>query len=707
MNTAISIDEYIAQGLEKHQAGDLQQAENLYHKALEIDENCADAYHLLGMLAFDIQNLEVAKDLVLHAIDLDNSSPIYYNNLGNIMMHGGEFMSAQEYFAKAIELKSDYTEAHYNLGNALIAQGKQEEAIDSLKRSIELNNNFTPAYINLGAVYMEREHFDNALILFGKALDLEPQNPAIVSELSNALLAKGLQENETSPGNGLPYFERACQIDTSNSEAHMALADYHLNRGDIDQAKQLYARGIEGNPMNPDLYYNLAIINKQQNNLSEASGRFQQAIAVAPQHLNAHYNLANTLKELGDWEQALEHYNAALSLDSSHWPSLVNKGVVQQGLGLFEESLTTLQQAAGINAEDHQLQNNIGMTLHSLGRVDEALKHYEHALQIAPDNPETQWNKSLALLANGDYEEGWKLYERRWELNEKLHNRKPAFSQDQWDGSDLNGRNILVTAEQGYGDSIQFVRFASMLKSRGAGNVIVQCQSGLETLFTTVKGIDEIITERQQPAESSFDIWCPMMSLPHFFHTTLDSIPNEVPYADADTALVEDWSDRLRIISGLKIGIVWAGNPRKNDIANNLIDSRRSCKLADFKPLSNIDGIKLISLQKGEAAIQTIIDNGGVSVIDHTHAINSFADTAALIENLDLVISVDTSVVHLAGAMNKPVWLLSRFDACWRWLREGEDSPWYPSMRVFRQSRPGDWGELMQRVAKALKEESK
>ena len=701
MNTAVSVNNYIEQGLQAHQSGNLQEAENLYHKALEIDEKNADAYHLLGMLALDIQNLDVARELVLHAISLNDGVPIYYNNLGSIFNQLQQYDTAQECFEKAILLKDRYPEAHFNLANTMVQRELFEEAIDEYKRAIELDNSFTAAHVNLAALYASRDSFDNAMILFSKALDLQPDNPVVRQELAATLVNKGLLEkHQNHTQDAMQYFERACLIDTSNSDAFLALAECQLAFGLTGLAKQTYLEGAQGNPVCADFYYNLAVLNKQENNLDEAIGRFQQAIAVDPEHLDAHFNLGNSFKELGKWDDALNQYEETLRREPEYWPALVNQGVVLQGLGRFEESLQSLTKAESLHADDYQIHNNLGMTLQSLNRVEEALQHYDRAISLNSENDEAKWNKALALLLKGDYEQGWALYEKRWQLNAKLHNKKPDFSQPQWQGEALDGKRILLTCEQGLGDSIQFVRYASLLKAKGATEVTVICQNGLEELFATLENVDKVLVDGQ--VTPAFDVYCPMMSLPTFFQTTLDSVPADVPYLYADSALVEDWSDRIRTASGFRVGIVWAGNPRKEDLANNLIDSRRSFKLKDFKPVSQVKGVKLISLQKGESSIQSIIENDGIDVLDQTHALSNFADTAALIENLDLVISVDTSVAHLAGALNKSVWLLSRYDSCWRWLTEREDSPWYPSMRIFRQKQAGDWKEVMQRVADEL-----
>jgi hypothetical protein len=271
---------------------------------------------------------------------------------------------------------------------------------------------------------------------------------------------------------------------------------------------------------------------------------------------------------------------------------------------------------------------------------------------------------------------------------------------------------VLLHAEQGFGDSIQFIRYAPLVAQRG-GHVIVQCQPGLETLLAGVEGISQIIT-RDEPLPD-FDLHCPLMSLPWVFATRLDTIPAAIPYLRANTEKVAHWRERLareQSTSGetgpsrcdtLKIGLVWAGEARPHRPHVNRINRRRSMSLSQFAPLAQVPGVAFISLQKGKSAEQAQTLPPGMRLLDWTAELNDFADTAALIEALDLVISVDTSVAHLAGALGKPVWLLNRFDTCWRWLLDRSDSPWYPTMRLFRQPQPGAWAPVIAEVREQLK----
>ena len=304
---------------------------------------------------------------------------------------------------------------------------------------------------------------------------------------------------------------------------------------------------------------------------------------------------------------------------------------------------------------------------------------------LSPDNAVFHWNLSLALLLSGNFEEGWKEYEWRQKVKD-FPNR--IVSQPLWDGSDIAGQTILLQAEQGYGDTIQFIRYASMVAQRGA-NVIVSCQNELTSLLKKVDGIHHVAGYHEPIPE--FDVYCPLLSLPLIFHTTVESIPAHVPYIKPEPSLFQHWRAKIQNhVSRLKIGLVWAGR------------EQRSCPLELFTPLAEIHYSTFYSLQKGEAAEQAKNPPEGMKLIDYTEDIHDFSDTAAFIENLDLVISVDTAVAHLAGALGKPVWTLLPFVPDWRWLLNRDDSPWYPTMRLFRQPSPGDWESVIARIAQDL-----
>jgi len=335
----------------------------------------------------------------------------------------------------------------------------------------------------------------------------------------------------------------------------------------------------------------------------------------------------------------------------------------------------------------------MGTALQEKGQFDEAIQCYKKAIEIDPDYVDARWNMSLLNLLCGNFKEGWKGYEWRWKLEGILVERN--FSAPAWNGYDIKGRTILIYAEQGLGDTIQFVRYASLVADLGA-NVIVECQKELVSLVEKIRGIKQVIPYGNSLPE--FDIHCSLLSLPLVFDTTLEDIPANIPYIYAGSPSVQKWRDKIdQTSSHIRIGLVWAGDPAKKK------DRDRSCSLRLFSSLAQFNDVIFYSLQKGEASNQAMNPPEGMNLIDYTEEFHDFSDTAAFIENLDLVISVDTAVAHLAGSLGKPVWTLLPFVPDWRWMLSREDSPWYPTMRLFRQPRIGDWGSVIDRVVNALR----
>jgi len=305
-------------------------------------------------------------------------------------------------------------------------------------------------------------------------------------------------------------------------------------------------------------------------------------------------------------------------------------------------------------------------------------------------------NLCFLLLITGRFEEGWEEHEWRWRMRQSSMVER-TFPVPLWGGEPIAGRTILLHAEQGLGDTLQFCRYAPLIEP--GARVIVEVQAPLARLVSRMPGIAQVVVRGQ--ALPPFDLHCPLLSLPRAFGTTLATVPGK-PYLAADPADSASWRERLAALPGLKVGLVWAGEPRENWPKLAAIDARRSMALKTLAQLGDAAGVSFISLQKGKPAAQATDPPAGMSLVDHTAELKDFADTAALIENLDLVICVDTSVAHLAGGMGKPVWLLNRFDTCWRWLLDRDDSPWYPTLRQFRQPSPGDWLAVVARVRDAL-----
>lgn len=356
---------------------------------------------------------------------------------------------------------------------------------------------------------------------------------------------------------------------------------------------------------------------------------------------------------------------------------------------------------------------NDGCTLlHVAGDPKGALGRFDRALELRPEDPAARFGRAMALLHLGDYAEGWKEYGWRWRvpaIRAAIRAAMPALPCPRWQGEDLAGRSILLWAEQGFGDTLQFIRYAPLVRRLGAA-VHVRCPAELRRLFSRIPGVTvlEEGQEETQPAPA-VDFHAPLMDLPHLFGTGLDDIPFPDWYLEADPALVRAWRGRLAGHAGLKVGLVWAGRPRRQNPLATALGHRRRIGLEEFAVLGGVPGVTFFSLQKGQEADELRhsspgLEPSGLEILDPMGEVTDFADTAALLANLDLLVTVDTSVAHLAGALGRPVWMLSRFDGCWRWLCDREDSPWYSSMRIFRQTEAGNWGPALQRLRQALEE---
>ena len=374
-----------------------------------------------------------------------------------------------------------------------------------------------------------------------------------------------------------------------------------------------------------------------------------------------------------------------------------NLGAVLTHLRRAAEAEPMLRLAARLAPDAPEAHFNLGAALHDLRRLREADAAYRESLRLRPDFADAHNNRAYSLLLAGRYAEGWREYEWRWKTKHMAGGVR-GFAAPLWMGEPLEGRTLLLHAEQGLGDTLQFCRYAPLIA--GAGKLIIEVQPPLKRLMASLPGAIEVVA-RGEPLPA-FDLHCPLMSLPLALDETHGAIPAAIPYLGADPDAAARWRQRLAGFATPRVGLVWAGNSHLGFPEFAAVDARRSVTLAAMAPLAEVPGVSFVSLQKGAPSAQAADPPDGMVLGDFTAELNDFADTAALIDGLDLVISVDTSVAHLAGAMGKPVWVLNRYDTCWRWLLNRNNSPWYPTLRLFRQPSPADWDSVMRNVAKAL-----
>ena len=442
--------------------------------------------------------------------------------------------------------------------------------------------------------------------------------------------------------------------------------DAHL-AGDLRKAEGLYKKLLQTQPGSARGCYLLGSLYAHRAQHGLASAMLRRAVALDPNLAEAHNNLGSVLEEIGDLDAAEACYLRALTLDPAN-PD-------------FACNLAALREARGDG--------------------ETALALYDNVVARLPAHADARWNRALIRLRNGDFAAGWRDFEWRFAAA-RLPERE--FSAPRWNGETLEGKTIFVHAEQGYGDTFQFVRYLPWLKSQGA-RVVFERHDGMGAVLSECAGFD-LLTEWSEHWDercaSEIDYHVPLLSLPGLAQTTLNAIPAKISYIKANPDKEQYWRERLANPPGsrIRIGIVWAGSPNQKN------DAHRSCRLQDFAPVLEMEGARIISLQRGPAAAQIAQYTGGAQILDLSEELNDFADTAGVIASLDLVISVCTSVAHLAGAMGKPVWTLLSKRACWRWMRERDDTPWYPSMRLFRQETLGDWEGVVRRAALVLAAET-
>ncbi|MEO9189068.1 MAG: tetratricopeptide repeat-containing glycosyltransferase family protein [Acetobacteraceae bacterium] len=430
-----------------------------------------------------------------------------------------------------------------------------------------------------------------------------------------------------------------------------------------------------------------------------ARGRYEEALACYDRALairgdipQIFANRGGALRNLDRLDEAETSFREALRLESDFVNAHHELGTVLDFLGRFEEAEASVRTALRLQPENALAHYRLGNILYRLGRATEAQVSYRTALRLRPNIPEWHGPLGLALLLAGQLEEGWN--EWCWKSGRMVS----PFPVPYWNGEAIGDRVILLFADQNHGDTLQFCRYVPGIAA-SASKTILAVQPSLVRLLSRLPGVSEIVTQVGRPP--CFDLCCALMSLPHAAGTTLKTIPAETPYLTADPADVAGWRERLAGLAGLRVGLCWAGD-RGHNPSKIAWNRRRSITLDSLAPLGEVSGVQFISLQKGPQAGEAARPRPGMKLHDFTEDLHDFADTAALIENLDLVISVDTAVAHLAGALGAPVWLLNRFDTDWRWLLDRDDSPWYPSLRQFRQPTPGDWNSVISRARGAL-----
>jgi tetratricopeptide (TPR) repeat protein len=731
--------EAFQRAMDCHRGCQWDEAERLYRDVLAESPNHLDALHLLGLLELQSGRTEAATQHIAAAITaleqsarppapghaamhlnlgtalqaagrlepavasyrralaLDPACASAYSNLGNVLQAQGDLTGAVDSYQAALRLQPSYPEALYNLGNAYAALGRLDAAISSYRDALRLRPNSPETLNNLAHVLQDAGRLDQAVAAYESAVKLDPGSVLLLVNLGTALRSLGRLDD------AIARYERALALDPDAAEAHYNLANARYAKGELDDAAASYGRTLALKPDHVEAHFNLANLLKERGEIAPAIQRYREALAIRPTMTGALFNLANLLQDGGQADAAVATWQRLLALEPNHAEAQAGLGNGLHQLGRPEAAIAAYRRALAIKPTLAEAHYNLANTLQDAGDVAGALDEYARAVELRPDYVEAHWNRSLALLLSGDLATGWPEYEWRWEREYSQKLRRP-FRQKLWRGEPLDGKRILLHAEQGMGDTLQFCRYVGLVAARNPAAILLEVPAPLLRLMTDSVAGDRVRVVPMDPGFPGgdslppFDLHCPLMSLPLAFGTTLDTIPAAAAYLRADPALAARWRERFAAERRPRVGLVWAGGVRPGIPEAIATDRRRSLALAQLAPLAEIAGIAWCSLQKGAPAAQARQPPAGMALVDPMDAVEDFADTAALVAALDLVISVDTSVAHLAAGLGKPVWLLSRFDGCWRWLLERDDSPWYPGLRLYRQRVPGDWEPTIARL---------
>jgi len=600
----------------------------------------------------------------------------------------GHFAEAAHGYEKILQLDARHADSLHLLGMISVQAQLPDIAIDLIQRAIAINSGFAPFHSNLGTIFQSQGKLDEAEAEYTVALSIAPDIPETLGNLGSVLLAKGELEQ------AVPCYQRAIAINPNIAEMHFHLGNALHAQDQLEDSVNCFKKALALRPDYAEANCNLGSAIADLKLLDQAIVYIEHALAINPNLAEAHNAFGVALQAQNHPEEAKAHYERALELKPDYAEAHSNYGTLLEARGNLKDAAGKHIQALAVTPDYPEGHNNLGNVLGSLGCLEEAIAHYERALALKPELTDARYNLGMAQLSAGDYTVGWRNYEWRW-LAKKTPLNKRNFSQPQWHGEPLNGERILLHAEQGLGDTLQFLRYVPLVQAAG-GKVVLVVQERLRSLATEFPGSLEVVSSGDPLP--TFDWHCPLLSLPLAFNTTLHTIPTKTPY------LVVPEPARAKMdafpwpVAGLRVGLVWKGTRGfLNDLAR-----WRSIPFPLLQSLVEIRGLHLFSLQIGEAVAELGESCGAIT--DLSPHVRDMSDTAAQILHLDLVLTVDTSIAHLAGALGVTTWVMLPFSSDWRWLQGRADSPWYPSMRLFRQPRPGDWESVVGEVRDALRE---
>lgn len=669
-----------------------------FQRVLATNPRHAESLAGMCVVALASGQNDAAVQMAEAAVDAAPGMAVAHVALGQALKACGRIEEAERAYSKALSLDGANALAWLGLGEQRLAAGRTEEARREFNRALACQPTLVPAHMGMGNAQAMEGDSEAALACYERALRLRPR----------------LAEGEFAAGFVLARMGRQKEAERRYRRALVLRPDFAaawMNLGVLlrEGGRDLYAeaalrRAVE---LRPDLisgWVNLALVEREHDRMEAAEECLRKAFALNPEHADTQIAWCQFCAKRGDKAGAWGWLRWALARDGEHAEALNMMGILLHGERRFAEAVEAFERAEAVG--HLAASSNRGNCLLDMGRMEEALGAHELAVERDPMHPGAQYNLALTQIRLGDWERGWQGYEARWNFRE-VHRRPRVFRQGRWrgealQGEQLQGQRVLLHAEQGLGDTIQFCRYAAMVAARG-GFPVLQVQEPVERL---VRSLAVVQAGRAETAlldgrgGLSFDLECPLMSLPAVFGTTPETVPWQGAYLAADRALAAKRAAEMELgvggRGGLRVGVAWAGNPRYK------ADAQRSMHVKTLTPLLRTAGIEWVSLQKGAAAKQINELSGDARIWDGSSGDRDLADTAALVSMLDLVITTDTCIAHLAGAMGKPVWILLPHLADWRWGNESATTPWYPTARLYRQASSGDWEGVLGRVRRDL-----
>ena len=682
-----SENQLFADAVANFRAGRNADAANRCRRVLQTAPQHVDALRLLAIIALHERRPHDAEQLLQRAISLVPSQAQLHNDLGTALAALGQTERSLTAFRTAWELNANDPAITCNFGIAILNSGAFTDAARVFEDGTRRWPNDSQMHVFLGDAQRGAGQNEAAVESYTRAAHLTPDDAQIHFRLGIAFRGTG------RTAEALKSYQRATLLSPQLADAHFNAGNILKSEGRFPEAAEAYARALAIRPDYVDALQNLAIVFQDGGRLDDAEMTFRHLIHLSPDSLSAHIGLGNVLRSKGSFSDAIAIHRHALELHPIA-PDASAALATSLQTGGWDEEAAALYQGILENQPDDALSwAKYAACLWNLGRRDEATHATRRALEIRPDFPEARHALGEQLLSCGQFKEGWDEFESRSDLKDASPTWR-GLSKTRWRGEDLAGQRLLLHGEQGLGDRIQFARYIPLLVARGA-HVILQCDARLSRLFSHGLGLAEFLTERDPLPE--FDVHLPLLSIPRVLGTDGTNIPSNVPYLKPPEELISLWQSRIGgDPSRLKIGIAWAGSPK------NSRDKERSMQLADLAPVLRYANADFFSLQLGPPRDQLNLPNNTFAITDLSHELSDMADTAAAMMHLDLVLTVDTSIAHLAGALARPTWLMLPYNEEWRWMRDRSDSPWYPTMRLFRQPRRGDWQSVSTEIAGAL-----